>query len=190
METNYNKVFECLVGEDISIEDIPVTGMIAYALYKADKVKFILSHRNKNNGNYPPKEKIDSYCESLCTGKHLENYKEVANKTIEIWLNKVFQEKITKRENELKEQSYKSLEDVLKNNLPKYKDEWEGSLKKRTRFRIGIFQSVIGSAIFFLITAIILIGWGITNDHAVVISRDGINFTTTELIKKSQPQIP
>ena len=59
MENQNKKYIYCLIVED----EKDIVGMIAYSLYKEDKMKFIKDHIITKNGEEPTKEELDRFQE-------------------------------------------------------------------------------------------------------------------------------
>lgn len=172
----YNKVFETLVGNEINKEDAQIIGMIAYALYKLDKVGYITNYQKENAGKSPTKENIKSYCDSLCTGHHLDRYRTAAHNALEKFLNKQFQESIRKAEAECKAKSINELNGILENKIPEYQDALKKTLdEKKPSFWNGVWQNLIAALIYIIITIFLIIGWTVTNWHSITISSQGIS---------------
>lgn len=183
METKYNTVYQTLVG-DIDKEEANIIGIVAYALYKADKIGFIVDYRNKNSGTMPSIEEINSYCQHLCTGNHLERYKKDARETLGIWLNDRFKDSVTEVENACNARNAAQLDAALERERPHIKDIVDESINKSDKgYLYGLTQSILGAALYTIIIAIIIVGWSITNRHVITISPEGIKveaYTTPE----------
>lgn len=144
METEYNTVYQTLVG-DINNEDANIIGIVAYSLYKADKIGFIIDYKAKNGGSMPSSAEISSYCQHLCTGHHLERYKKDAREILEAWLNDRFKDSIAEVENACNARNAERMDAALERERSHIKEVVDKSIKESQKgYFYGASQSIVG----------------------------------------------
>ena len=139
--------------------------MLMYALYKQDKVKFIVQEKNINVQDEVDKEKLDRFQKLQMNDNKIEEYKNQANRILEDTINILLRQKkheieekeeylnIKERELKLKEKDLlKQEKDLNKRNI---------NCPKATSFWNGVLQSIIGTFVVYGITILILFNYDI-----------------------------
>lgn len=72
-ERNYNYIFSKLVNAE---DD--VVGLLAYAIYKQQKIEYIEDFTKKHDGRGPTDEELAPFNELTSQNKQIENYKNIA----------------------------------------------------------------------------------------------------------------
>lgn len=147
-------------------------GMIAYGLYKKNKIDFIVSFKNKNQGKYPSNEELKDYQDQQCLPNQINMIRENATHLFNDFLNILTEqeeEKIKQKRTELnlREKTIKGKERKLKLR------EKHCNQNPRKGFKSGVLQSLTGSFIFVVLSIIIIYSF----NHKV----DLLNFLTTAL---------
>jgi len=145
-------------------------GMIAYTIYKKNKVEYITKFRNNHNGSAPTDEQLSEWQQSQCTTQQLELYKERATTIITAFINDIIDSKhLALKENEENNIKQRELLDKREKEL----EEKEKSIKKRESkvklmekicpsnknkigtYIYGVSQSFIATLLYVIITIII-----------------------------------
>lgn len=167
--SNYNDIYSSLVG-DRSNE----MGLIAYAIYKKQKIEWIENFKANNQGALPEEDDYKGFYIVASTKQSLNSYRQSAKEVVEALEEstnqKHYQELLTikqKWEDE-KEKIDKECKTYIENKLLE---------REKTPFSIGIFQSLIASVIF-----VIIVGF------ALPIFERGLKSDPTSIFKKSSSE--
>jgi len=141
MENDKKYIFVEMVKHE---EDI--SGMIAYSLYKFEKMKFIKNHKNIFSRELSQEELIKLQNEEL---KNIEKYKSISEEILENTINLLMQPSI----DELNKQ--KEILDFERDKLNKDKEKFKTD--KIAGFMSGVWQSIIASMILLFVSALIIL---------------------------------
>jgi len=163
-DNSYNFIYEKLVEPDGDIN-----GMIAYALYKREKIEFIRSILSKYS-RAPTEEERKSFYVSSNTDARLNAYRIQAGVIAREFLEISLEEKV-------KEIEDKWQEGYLQGQIG-------SDLKEIKRFGPGVLQGVVSSWIFSFSVALVLL--------AAVVIRVGPSDAFNEVLRviKSEPAKP
>lgn len=138
MANNYNKVYERLVSTDKDY-----VGMLAYAIYKRQKIEFIKEHKLNNSGQKPTDTELDNFHTLALQPSQLEMYKKQAVSLTQGMTNTI----IANKKNEIQE--------FIDGNL---------NNKGFISYMYGVSQSLVASALWLIIVAIVaIILWSMQN---------------------------
>ncbi|QLA18951.1 hypothetical protein [Desulfolutivibrio sulfoxidireducens] len=135
-ERNYNRIFEKLAGEP---DDL--IGLLAYGIYKREKIEYIQDFCGKN-GRGPTDEELSLFHDASLV--RLEQYHKLAEVDLTAFLDSLAEEEVQAVSQEMDRR--------LKEELLKAKPSWKAS----------IIQSFLGSVLFTFFVGmivIIIIGW-------------------------------
>jgi len=155
-----------LIDEKEGLFDLE--GMVAYSLYKADKIQFIKDYKSVNSNNKPSVVKLRKYQETKCDSDEVKKYRSFAQGLLNDTVNIILEERIEELE-ELESLYNKELELVdLRNDKLKEKEK---TLEKRIcefnkrekyckavkpkGFMNGVLQSLFASFILIVITVLL-----------------------------------
>lgn len=148
-ERKYNYIFEQLAGEP---DDL--VGLLAYGIYKREKIAFIKGYRDKH-GSGPSEEELSKFHD--VSMNRLESYRQLAATSLEEFQNML-------------------VETTLQELSDKYELRFRRELRKtRPSWKAAILQSFAGSVLFTFfigVLVVILIGW-----------RSGMNTIVREAVK-------
>lgn len=163
-DNSYNFIYEKLVESEDDIN-----GMIAYALYKREKIEFIRGSLSKNSRT-PTQEERKSFHLSSNTDFRLNAYRLQAGVIAREFLEISLEEKV-------KEIEEKWQEGYLQGQIG-------SDLKELKRFGPGVLQGVVSSWIFSFSVALVLL--------AAVVIRVGPSDAFNEVLRlfKSEPTRP
>ena len=126
--TEYNAIFEKLV---LSSDDL--IGLLAYSIYKREKVAFVRQYREAHSNAAPPAEELEKFHNTCAL--HLASYR-----------------------NEAEVQFQKLSQNLLEENLSRFGQVvQEENKKRRNNFWRGVWQSVVGSVLYTLVIGLIFI---------------------------------
>ena len=138
MKRNYNYIYTKLVENEYDI-----VGHIAYALYKADKIKFIESFKQEYQKEPEDNDLVPFNCTS-CIDTALERYKITASIILQQFLDNTLDESTKSIEEKCIENHKQMILDAINPLTPP-------TLKKQ--YFHGVSQSVLGAFIFALLLA-------------------------------------
>lgn len=148
-------------------DDNDLVGMVAYSIYKKEKIRFIQEHKDTNNNNKPDTLKLVDFQKSKCRVHTIEEYRAKASELTMDLVNAILEAKVKPlkaKEEELFEldSNVKTRESSLKTKEEEIKKR-EKTVKKNERIQkngywIGVSQSVVGSFAFIVLTLVILLG--------------------------------
>lgn len=141
-------------------DNTDLVGMIAYAIYKAEKIDYIENHKNTECGTKPTHEKLLAFQKSKIQ-KSSTFYKNEAEKLLFEAVNYILKDEAKK----LKDKDERLQKLIIETN--KEKKEYT-SLKKKEKqkekfckavkpngFFIGVFQSLVASIILIILTILL-----------------------------------
>lgn len=137
-------------------------GMIAYSLYKQNKIDFIINHKKRNGGERPSDEELKKFQESHCLESQLKLYRNNAESITSDFFNLLFEEKRNQLERKSQEirRAENSLNEKERIIISREKNiklrEKHCNMKPRGTFVKGVMQSLLASFIFLIITIIIV----------------------------------
>lgn len=144
MARKYNYIFSKLVDNETDL-----IGLVAYGLYKNNKIEFLQNFKEKNKRE-PTEEELDSFNEYSWTDNSLQNYIRIAESNITDLMNETVSQEVESRKNEFFNNQTTEIRNIVKELKPK--SAWDG-------FGLRVLQSFIASilaaSLIFLIIFII-----------------------------------
>lgn len=135
MSRQYNRIYSLIVEDDTD-----VIGHIAYALYKEQKIKFIEKKKDGNPDRHLSEEDWQHFNEVTCTGENIQRYRLQATEILQNFVDDALRETIKQIESDTKKNQADILTEIVEPLKPK--GWWN-----------GVWQSVVGAAIFMIIAA-------------------------------------
>jgi hypothetical protein len=135
----YNFIFSKIVKDDTD-----VVGHIAYALYKADKIKYINAFKQQHCNREPDEEELKPFHEISSQDDSISRYRLVAQNTLKQLMDTSLKENIRNIEALCYQNHAQILAKVIEPLKP---------VTKTTMFWYGVLQGVVGAFIFALIVA-------------------------------------
>lgn len=120
-----------------------IVGHIAYALYKHDKLEYIV-HFAESHGSDPTEEELEAFHDISSRPDSVSKYRLVASHIISDFLDNALKESIKRIEADCSNHMAEIFQESIRPLLPK---------RKSTAFWHGVLQSVAGAFIFALIVA-------------------------------------
>jgi len=149
----YNFVYEKLVDNENDI-----LGIIAYSVYKRQKIEYI-AHIKAAQGRKPNSEELEAFRNLTNSDTQLASYNGQAVDLVQSFLEEAINEE-AKRLEEFYEQKAQSEIDKAKAEL----------LALKPRFMFGVWQSVVGSVVFVLVLGcLVFFGWSLKQGPKQVI---------------------
>ena len=144
MARKYNYIYSKLVEGETDL-----IGLVAYGLYKNNKIEYLQNFKKKNNRE-PFEEELDQFNELSCTESSLQNYVRIAETNINDLMNETIYQEVERQKSDFYNNQTEEIKNIVKELKPK--SPWEG-------FGMRILQSFIASilvaSIIFLIIFII-----------------------------------
>ncbi len=144
MARKYNYIYSKLVEGETDL-----IGLVAYGLYKNNKIEYLQNFKEKNNRE-PFEEELDQFNELSCTESSLQNYVRIAETNINDLMNETIYQEVERQKSDFYNNQTEEIKNIVKELKPK--SPWEG-------FGMRILQSFIASilvaSIIFLIIFII-----------------------------------
>lgn len=144
MARKYNYIYSKLVEGETDL-----IGLVAYGLYKNNKIEYLQNFKKKNNRE-PFEEELDQFNELSCTESSLQNYVRIAETNINDLMNESIYQAVERQKSDFYNNQTEEIKNIVKELKPK--SPWEG-------FGMRILQSFIASilvaSIIFLIIFII-----------------------------------
>lgn len=152
------------------------TGIIAYSIYKNEKINFIEKHKVEQN-NHPSSEDLDNFHEDKCNSEEVIRYRKLAEIKIEKLANQLLKDKveeidsiikIEKKEIDDGKKSLKKQKSELENKITEIKNR-EENIEKREfhckvkpergfkNFSYGVLQSLAATAIIVFLGFIFIV---------------------------------
>lgn len=157
MPRSYNFIYRELVEDQNDI-----VGHIAYALYKADKIKFIEKFKEGHNSLEPTEEDLEPFHSISCIEGSLDRYKLTAVSILQRFLDYSLEDSTNRIEENCLNSHKQMLSEVISPLRP------TGRVKQ---FLSGVAQTVVGAFVF----ALLLAGIG----FIAVFKANDINFSIT-----------
>lgn len=140
MARKYNYIYSKLVEGETDL-----IGLVAYGLYKNNKIEYLQNFKKKNNRE-PFEEELDQFNELSCTESSLQNYVRIAETNINDLMNETIYQEVERQKSDFYNNQTEEIKNIVKELKPK--SPWEG-------FGMRILQSFIASilvaSIIFLI---------------------------------------
>lgn len=141
MSKQYNLIYEKLVKNK---DDI--LGIVAYSVYKRQKIEYIKSHTDSENDDQEslPEGKLESFMAISTSDAQLSFYEEAAANILDEYANLSESEKISEINADHNEQ------------LERKKKDYERKLRnaKSTNFMYGVWQSITASIMLILVLGV------------------------------------
>ena len=137
-------------------------GMIAYVLYKKNKIDYIIDFKNKNNNANPTGDDLQRFQQNHCVDGQLKLYRESAqNITTEFFSLLIDREnnKLEKRTKEVQKLENELLEKEKKIKLREKSlnlREKHCMIRPKNTFLNGVMQSLLATFIFLIISILII----------------------------------
>ena len=138
MARKYNYIYKRLVQNENDM-----IGNIAYSLYKTDKIKFIENFKEKHGGIEPEEQDLFQFHDFTSSASSIERYKMQAI----LFLNTFLDDTLSAVTKQMESDFVNKHQDIIKDALGNLISE-----VKPKPFRYGVFQGVLSSFIFTLIT--------------------------------------
>lgn len=135
MSRQYNPIYSKIVDDDTD-----VIGHIAYALYKEQKINFIEKKKDGNPDLHLTEEDWLHFNEVTCTDENIQRYRLQATEILQNFVDDALRETIKQIESDTKKNQADILAEIVEPLKPK---SWWN----------GVWQSVVGAAIFMIIAA-------------------------------------
>lgn len=143
MPRNYNHIYRNLVKKDNDL-----VGIIAYSIYKKQKIQHIEELKDLNKTD-PTDADLIPFNNISSNATSIEGYRIKAENILEEFLNIILEKHKADVDQYYKDNNTKLLESVIHDIIPK---------SKTRRFLNGVYQSVAGSILFlFVIAAFVMI---------------------------------
>ncbi len=139
MQRQYNFIYEKLVENENDI-----IGHIAYALYKADKIKYIKTFESEHGSGQFSEEDLQHFHEISCIDNNVDRYRLQAVQILQNFLDNALAETTTQIEKDVESRQKEILSRIIEPLKPK---------SKSRIFWNGVWQSIVGAFIFALIVA-------------------------------------
>lgn len=144
MARNYNHIFSKLVDNETDL-----IGLVAYGLYKNNKIEFLENFKEKN-GREPSEDELNNFNEYSCTDNSVQNYIRIAEANINELMNETIFQEVDKQKRDFFNNQTNEIKNIVKELKPR--SAWDG-------FGLRILQSFIASilvaSLIFLIIFII-----------------------------------
>ncbi|MCQ2194788.1 MAG: hypothetical protein MJZ28_07540 [Paludibacteraceae bacterium] len=161
MARKYSYIYSLLVeGED------DIVGMIAYSIYKMDKIDFIESYKTEHNNSEPSENDLSGFHKIVGATSQLESYRMKAQHLIDEIIGQSTDERIDEIKQKLLESSDRRLTEIVEKIKP----------SKTDQYLSGILQSVVASFVFASLTVFISYIVKITNSNVTQCSMAYILF--------------
>lgn len=157
--------------DDSSLTSPDLLVYIAYGLYKSDKIYMITSHKDSHNGEKPDKEHLENFQKTCCKPEKINDYIKNAEIMVSDTILALFREASKDIENKQKE--IEGREKIVRENEKKIKQR-EKKVESRektcpqTKFRTGVFQSMIASFLMIIISIIIILSLNGFNFNGII----------------------
>ena len=135
MSRQYNHIYSQIVEDDTD-----VIGHIAYALYKEQKIKFIEKKKDGDAERHLSEADWQHFNEVTCTEENIQRYRLQATEILQNFVDDALREIIKQIESDAKKNQADILTEIVEPLKPK--GWWN-----------GVWQSVVGAAIFMIIAA-------------------------------------
>ncbi|MBI5539670.1 MAG: hypothetical protein HY951_06395 [Bacteroidia bacterium] len=143
MQRNYSKIYSKIVEND---DDF--VGVVAYALYKQNKIQFIENFK-KDNNRHPTDTELAGFHQSCYPA--IKQYKAHATQKVQQYGTELTERQVTK----IQQDYATALEGLLQGSVSS-EEVVEIIRKNKSSFWRGVMQSLIASFLIMLITIIIL----------------------------------
>jgi uncharacterized membrane protein len=138
-----------LLYKKIVKDERDVIGHIAYALYKAAKIKHIEKYKSEHDGEDPSEDYLEHFHNISCLEEEVERYKLQATAILQDFLTNTVTEILEDTEQDLVDAHLDMVKDALADT--------EKELKPKS-FMYGVWQSVVGAVLFMIILGAIIFG--------------------------------
>ncbi|WP_421216086.1 hypothetical protein [Aeromonas enteropelogenes] len=147
-ERSFNFIYDTLVSDKNDI-----AGIIAYSVYKRQKIEFIDNFRN-NNGHAPDDEELSKFTEISTSPSQIEFYKSEAVTLTETFLEAVLNDDLREREELFSTRVRNELMNIKPNHL------------------LDILKGAIGSFLFVLLTGLLYFSvWSLSVSPKAIIEQ-------------------
>ena len=149
MSKEFNYIYDQLVDSDDDIH-----GIIAYSVYKRQKIQFIKEFKNKNDGKDPNDGDLLSFNELSMSPSQLDFYRSEATVLTEKFLSNVLYADLQEREEYFSSRVHAELRNI-----------------KPSHF-VDIFKSAVGALLFVIITGFLYFAvWSFSASPELVIEQ-------------------
>lgn len=152
MSREFNFIFKELTGGDPN----NVLGLIAYSIYKNDKIKFIEEWRTEHPGEERPSdEEINHFHKDSM--RHIEHYRELAEKRMTVFMEDLVSthvEAYKQAEKEAKKESWSELIQGQKDGFEKAISTCQADVSKlQSSWKTHAWSGVVGNSAFLIFLA-------------------------------------
>ena len=149
MSKEFNYIYDQLVDSDDDIH-----GIIAYSVYKRQKIQFIKEFKNKNDGKDPDDGDLLSFNELSMSPSQLDFYRSEATVLTEKFLSNVLDADLQEREEYFSSRVHAELRNIKPNHF------------------VDIFKSAVGALLFVIITGFLYFAvWSFSASPELVIEQ-------------------
>lgn len=135
MTRKYNFIYSKLVPDNNDL-----VSLVAYALYKRNKIEYIESYKAEHDGRDPQEEDFENFALSSCSPSSLESYRSQAEFLLQKMTLTAAQEEMTVFENKMLKNYRAEIDSAVQKHSPKL---WQ-----------SVLASVIGAVVFSLAVAL------------------------------------
>lgn len=123
-----------------------IFGAIAYSIYKRQKIEIIKKFEQEHDGKQPSNAELKPFNDLSNTKDQLNFYNEQARQLAQLFLSKALEEELRESEKRLAKEKAKNDEVIAEKVKKKF------TVKS---FWLGVFQSLIASILFIIITGLV-----------------------------------
>ena len=145
-----------------------ITGYIAYALYKFEKIEHIRTYKRKNHCDIPQEEK-DKFYEICCNSERIKGYRQRAAQVFDKFYSTLYKNIHAQARQEVLKEQERHILDVVNKEMPEIVDAVAKRVKANSqsmkeKYLHGILQSMIGAfltaiLVFLLVKVIPVYDW-------------------------------
>lgn len=153
----YNFIYTQLVGEEPADLTQPqnVLGLLAYGIYKQEKIKHIKSFKERN-GREPEEEELNSF--HLDSADRLSQYTALASHQLETFVDTIFKSNISEYQAAAKRGEKEALQELIK----AHNTEISNKLNKLSPTKLQIFgdwimSGIVGNIAFIIVIALLVL---------------------------------
>ena len=108
MARNYNHIFSKLVDNETDL-----IGLVAYGLYKNNKIEFLENFKEKN-GREPSEDELNNFNEYSCTDNSVQNYIRIAEANINELMNETIFQEVDKQKRDFFNNQTNEIKNIVK----------------------------------------------------------------------------
>ena len=108
MARKYNYIYSKLVEGETDL-----IGLVAYGLYKNNKIEYLQNFKKKNNRE-PFEEELDQFNELSCTESSLQNYVRIAETNINDLMNETIYQEVERQKSDFYNNQTEEIKNIVK----------------------------------------------------------------------------